>query len=116
MFSPNNFCRIQLASGKSNIYGQPVPGVWVREQCSIVRMPIANEKSSVRADSSASRGNAMELQVDAVILLTTRTRASIDDVVEFAGVKLRVVSKEPRIDAGGRLDHYEIKLTMWSAK
>jgi len=70
----------------------------------------------VRADSSASRGNAIEQQVDSVILLPTTTQARIDDIIDLAGVKLRIKARHPRFDVGGRLDHYEIHATMWSQK
>lgn len=115
MFTPNNNCRIQLASSETDVHGQPILGRWLTEKCSIVRLPVQSQKTSVRADSSASRGAAQELETNAKILLGARTKASIDDLVKVAGIDLRIVSKEPRYDAGGRLDHYEINLTYWSA-
>lgn len=116
MFRPNLNCRIQLASGKNDVHGQPIPGRFVRERCAVVKLIISNEKSSVRADSSASRGNAMEEEAVSVILLQTITQAKIDDIIEVSGVKLRIVGRQPRYDVNGRLDHYEIHATMWSQK
>lgn len=116
MFRPNQTCRIQLASGKNDIHGQPLPGRYVIERCAVVKLSISNEKSSVRADSSASRGNALEQQVESVILLQTTSQARIDDIIELAGVKLRIMARHPRYDVGGRLDHFEIRATMWSQK
>jgi len=114
MFRPNQQCRIQLASGRNTVHGQPIPGEWVRERCSVVKLIISSEKSSVRADSSASRGNAREEQADAVLLLTPLTRASINDVIEVAGHKLRIMAIHLRYDVTGRLDHKETHATMWS--
>jgi hypothetical protein len=114
MFRPNQTCRIQLASGKNNVYGQPEPGPYVTERCAVVKLEIAAEKSSVRADSSASRGNALEDEARSIILLTAATRANKDDLIEIAGVKLRIALRHPRFDVGGRLDHYEVHATMWS--
>ena len=116
MFRPNLPCRIQLASGKTDVYGQPTPATFVNERCSIVRLTSRSEKTSVRADSSASRGNARELQADAVILLTIHTKARIDDVVEVSGVKLKITSIFPQHDVNGRLDHYEVEAHIWSGK
>lgn len=114
MFRPNLACRIQLSSGENDVYGQPIPGQYVTERCAVVKLVASNEKSSVRADSSASRGNAMEMEALSTILLTTRTRARIDDIVEVAGYKLRVQAMHPRFDVNGRFDHYEVNATMWS--
>lgn len=116
MFRPNLTCRIQLASGKNDVHGQPIPGRSVVERCAVVKLATSNEKTSVRADSSASRGNAMELENISVILLVPTTAAQIDDIVELSGVKLRIASREPKLDVSGRLDHFRIQATMWSQK
>lgn len=113
MFSPNRKCRIQLSSGQTNLYGKPIPGVWITEGCSVVRLTITNEKSSVRADSSGSRGNARELQAQVVVLLTAKTKANVDDILELDGYQLRIMGKEPRRDVTGRLDHYQVSAEMW---
>jgi hypothetical protein len=114
MFRANLNCRIQLASGKNTVHGQPIPGRFVRERCAVVKMTVSSEKSSVRADSSASRGNAREPQAESIILLSNLTQAAINDVIEVSSNKLRITSMEPRYDVTGRLDHYEIRATMWS--
>lgn len=114
MFRPNLDCRLQLASGDTDGYGQPLPSRYVKERCAIVKLVVANEKSSVRADSSASRGNASEAQAVSIILLQPTTQAQHDDIIEVAGYKLRISSMFPQHDVNGRLDHYEIQATMWS--
>jgi hypothetical protein len=115
MFKPNQRCRIQL-SGGNDVYGQPKPGVFVSEGCSIVKLMIVNQKSSVRADSSASRGNARELQADCVLLMTVATKAKVDDIIQIAGAKFKISGRFPRHDVNGRLDHVEIHAMMWSDK
>lgn len=114
MFKPNLKCRVQISSGKNDVYGQPIPGRYVNERCAVVKLNLSNEKSSVRADSSASRGNAIEEEAVSVILLPATTQANKDDIIEVAGVKLRISARQPRFDVSGRLDHYEINATMWS--
>jgi hypothetical protein len=116
MFRPNLKCRIQLASGKNDVHGQPIPGRFVNERCAIVKLVISNEKSSVRADSSASRGNAMEMEATSVILLERTSQANIDDIIAVSGVKLRIMARHQRYDVAGRFDHFEIHATMWSQK
>lgn len=113
MFRPNQRCRIRLA-GETDVHGQTTPGPVITERCSIVRLMVSQSKSSVRADSSASRGAAHELQADAVILMTVTTKARIEDMVEFAGAKFKISGRFPRHDANGRLDHIEIHATIWS--
>jgi hypothetical protein len=116
MFTPNAKCRIQLASGKNNVFGQPVPGKWVTEPCSVVRVQIKNMRSSVRADQSAAGGTAMEIEADAVILLLPNTKANIDDILVADGYTLRILGIEPRRDAGGRMDHFAVTAVIWSVK
>jgi hypothetical protein len=116
MFRPNRKCRLLVNSGESDLYGQPKPGRWVTEGCSLVRQRVTADKSSVRADSSASRGNAREIVADVVILMTTVTQANIDDVIAFGQSQFRITGKEPRYDVRGQLDHYEIQASIWSVE
>lgn len=115
MFRPNQTCTIIVASGKTDIYGQPQASLRIGERCAIVRLVTTNQHSTVRADSSASRGNAKELVTDSLILLTKTTRANLDDLIEINGVKLRILSKHPRYAVTGELDHFEITASIWSA-
>jgi hypothetical protein len=113
MFRPNQVCFIRVASGRTDVYGQPLAATKVREQCAVVRLITTNQPSSVRADSSASRGAAKELVSDSLILLTKTTAASIDDLIDIGGVTLRILSKHPRYNVGGSLDHFEITASIW---
>lgn len=113
MFVPNNTCTIQASEGLSDIYGQPRPGVFIKERCAVIRLVVMNVKSAVRADSSASRGSALELEAKSKFLLTAKTRASVDDLITIAGSTLRIMTKEPRFDLTGQLDHYEVTATFW---
>lgn len=115
MYQPKQTCRLQGNTGLSDIYGQPKPGPWINQQCAIVKLVATDKKTSVRADSSASRGNALELEAHSVILFGPRSPIAMDDVVEIAGLRLRVMGKQPRYSAGGTLDHFEVTLSIWSA-
>lgn len=114
MFRPNKVCYISVASGRTDVYGQPLSATKVREQCAVVRLVTTNMKSAVRADSSASRGNAKELVGDSLILLTATTAASIDDLIDVGGDTFRILSMHPRYSVGGALDHYEVTASVWS--
>lgn len=114
MFRANQNCVILVSSGKNDIYGQPLPSVRVRERCSVVKLDISSIRSTVRADSSASRGNAREIEADAVILLTKNTVAQINDVIEIAGANLRITTRHPRFNVAGELDHIETHCIIWS--
>ena len=114
MFRSNNTCIIRTSSGKTDVYGKPTPGNAYTEKCAVVKLEIRSEKSAVRADTSATRGNARELIADSLILLHTNTRGNIDDVIEIMGYKLRIMSKQPRFGTTGVLDHYEITASVWS--
>lgn len=116
MFRPNKNCVLHKSSGKTDVFGQPLPSAKIPERCFIITLNLKNEKSSVRADTSASRGSARELQADAVLLMTKFSKAQIDDVIEIEGIKIRVVGRFPRHDLNGRLDHYEVAGTYWSEK
>ena len=116
MFRPNQNCFIQKSSGKTDVYGMPVPGAKVKERLAIIELNIASEKSSVRADTSASRGNAQELEVVSKFLLAKTTAAQINDILIYGGHSFRVKSMFPRHDLQGSLDHYEVTCTFWSAE
>lgn len=114
MLRPNKKCIIEQSSGDTDVYGQPVPGVRSEERCSVVRLNVVDQKSSVRADSSASRGNAREFQVDALLLLASNTKARIHDIIIVNGQALKIVGLQPRFNVAGKLDHYEATATIWT--
>lgn len=115
MFKPNLYCVIHLSSGASDAYGQPLPSKKVKERCSIIEMNINVEKTSVRADSSASRGSGLEKTVKAVILLESTTKAKLNDVIEIQGNMLRIIGMEPKTSLQGKTDHYRIQAHFWSS-
>ena len=115
MFRPNLDCRIQFVPG-TDVYGQPKPTTYRKERCSVVKLVLSATKTPVRADSSASRGSAEEVQAESVILLQATTKVKIGDLIQVSGVTLKVAGMFPQHDAGGRLDHYEVNASVWSLK
>lgn len=115
MFRPNQSCVIRSQSGY-DLYGMATMGARKVERCAVVTMKMASEKSSVRADSSGSRGNALEIVADLKILLGPKTTAKHDAIVELHGNQFVVKSIAARFNIAGKLDHYEVLCTYWGDK
>lgn len=113
MFRPNLDCVVRQKAG-NDVYGMPTLGARKRERCAIVKKVLRNDKTSVRADSSASRGNAREMEADVLLLVSPNTTAEIDAVIDVVGDRFRVMSKHGRYGIGGRLDHYELGCNYYS--
>jgi hypothetical protein len=113
MFKPNQVCTIKTASSKVDVYGQPQHSIPYKERCAVVKMHIQSQETSVRADSSASRGAARELVADVVVLLGPNTKAQIDDMIIVAGNTLRIMSKHAQFNLAGSVDHFEITADVW---
>lgn len=111
MFTPNLHGFIQSSFGydvnAERKYGN-------QRECpyATVSMKIDLQKTSVRADSSASRGSADEIATTRTkILVPAYVTASFGDrFISAEGYRFLVKSVHPRYSIGGRLDHYEIDL------
>lgn len=115
LFKPNLDCLIHVASDKTDGYGRSLPAVQVKERCAIVNLNLGAQKTSVRADSSATRGNAEEMVATGEILLTRNTKASHNDVIEIYGIKYLITGKSPQVSVRGVLDHWLITVVTWGA-
>lgn len=113
MFRPNQDCII-YTSVVNDVYGRPALANAVHERCTVTTTVISVVKSAIRADTSATRGNAREMDVDATVLLTKRTKAKLGDIIEVDGVKMRITSMIRRDNLQGVTDHYEVTGTYWS--
>lgn len=69
--------------------------------------------TSVRTDSSATRGNAEEMTAAAKILFQVAANPKRGDRFVIHGIVLRIETVEPRIDTFGKLDHWETTLVLW---
>lgn len=79
-----------------------------------MKLTSTSEATSVRTDSSASRGASREIVADARLLFPQGSEVKIDDRVDVLGHSLKVVSVFPRQALGGRLDHYQVDLMVWA--
>jgi hypothetical protein len=114
IFKPNTKCVLYENLG-FNTFGEPKFSSPKEIGISIVRLITADMKTSVRTDSSATRGNAEEeTSPKAKFLFSRKIRPNKGDKVEIHGITLRIISVEPRIDVLGTLDHYESDLEAWN--
>lgn len=111
MFSPNLRCKYRRRLGTDR-YGKPTYGPIMPAMCGIVRLEEASDTTSVRADSSASRGSAMEEMIQARILFPGRVKLANGDMVMFDKYTMTVASVRPRHSIAGVLDHWQVDLSM----
>ena len=115
MFRPNTFCLVSQREGFDE-WGRERYGPTVRVPCSLVRLKMTKETTSVRADSSASRARGKEISSESIVLLPPRLDIQIGDRLEILGFQLEVSAMTPRLDIMGRHDHNEVGLKVWVSK
>lgn len=99
--------------GAKNVYGEAQLQFVRKTSAGIVKFEQSNEKSSVRADSSGSRGKANLELFDAVLVLPLEATVQLDDVLILEGQKLKVSSVHRRWGLRGRPGHYEVGANVW---
>jgi hypothetical protein len=106
-FTPNLVGKIYRPLSR-DIYGRPVFAEPAACQFAVVNAKRQQEKTSVRADSSASRGMADEITTAlGCILVAKHQNIEIGDVFEFDGDTYDVNSKHIRRTVFGEIDHFE---------
>lgn len=106
-FTPNMTAVIRNRIG-TNIYGSPIIGEPREIQIAVVNARRKQEKTTVRSDSSASRGSTDQITTDLGRILVAKHEAiEIGDIISFDGDSYSVVSKHLRRTVFGTLDHYE---------
>jgi hypothetical protein len=105
-----------LRRGSTDIYGtaEYMPAVEIR--VGVIRLQESSMKTTVRADSSASRGSAMEETTISRILVPAKTVVEQGDEIRIQGFALTVQSIWPRYNIAGRLDHWQLDLTINAAR
>lgn len=114
MFIPNLDCTIERQLS-TDLYGAVALSPVRPERCSVVKLRSDSQHTTVRADSSGTRGFADEEVRDATVLLSPSTKAQLGDCLTVLGVKIKITSKHPRVTAFGRLDHYEVRGELWAS-
>ena len=111
-FFPNTFGNMRRLTGL-NIHGEPSFGPVKQVECSVVKLIMDARKTTVRADSSASRGNAEETVIVAKILFMPTAAPLIGDYFRIRNMPLRCILVHPRINVLGTLDHHECDFEHW---
>lgn len=110
MFLPNTTCYIYSRTDTTNIFGKYefLPRKTVK--CSVITYDIKSLKTSVRADTSATRGQAENDEGIAKFCFPTYVNLKLDDEVEKDGFRMKVIEIHPRRNVLGKLDHYEVDM------
>lgn len=115
LLKPNLTVKHRKADGYDE-YSQPQYLPEKSIKCRVVKYMRSSVKSSVRADSSATRGRSKELVYDAVVLFDKNSNVEIDDLVVIMNETMRIEQVEPRFNIHGKLDHIEARLNVWQSE
>lgn len=107
MFLPNNKGFLSRKNG-TNAYGETSWSDPVEVECGVVHLNKKMDKTTVRTDSSATRGHAEEFLSDSKILFPAYVQIGLDDRFEIHGIVMVATSVEKRYAVTGDLDHYEV--------
>jgi len=106
-FVPNLPAQLMHKTGR-DVHGVPVYAAPIAVIIAVVNAKRKTEKTSVRADSSGSRGAADQITTGlGRVLFTANETVSIDDRLEFDGDSYRITTVHRRRDIFGELDHIE---------
>lgn len=107
MFIPNRTGHIRRKGDTYDEYGQSTYGDKETIRCALVRFDTKTEHTTVRADSSATRGNIDEFHTSGRILVPVSVNPSWGDLLILDKRVFRIKEVEPRYNVLGKLDHYE---------
>lgn len=96
-----------------DLYGEAKYEFAAQVKMGVVSFINSMDKTSVRADSSASRGKAEIALFDAVFIIPITVSIDKEDVLVVNGKKLRIDSVHQRWGLRGRPGHYEVGANIW---
>lgn len=116
---PRTPCVISKKTGGFDMYGRETHRIRrTKTKCSIVNLYNETEKTSVRADSSASRGRADEQVADVRVLLRPKEKISTGDLIEITlqggdpiVMQVNRIFRRPDID--GAIHHIDVEGDLW---
>lgn len=110
MFIPNRICYIRRKSPTTDMYGQHSYGQKEAIHYALVRFDTVIEDSTVRADSSATRGNIKEFHASGRVLVYKKHNPLHGDLLVVEGKVFEIKEVEPRFNVLGKFDHWECDL------
>ncbi|WP_374335523.1 hypothetical protein [Methyloversatilis sp.] len=111
LFNKMTPCKIRSKS-ETNLYGQASWGLYRASKCSVIKLKTSVGNTTVRADSSGTRGHADERILDAVLLFLPSDMVRMGDEVTVGGIVGEVISIEGIFDIYGKIDHYRVGLKL----
>lgn len=118
MFLPNVNCEFAKVRG-FDAFGEIEHSTWKKARCGIVRLELETSRTSVRTDSSGSKGGALEDDVTSRLLFPAGVSLAANDKVRIKigreTFTLTVTSIFPRHAISGRLDHWQVDLQIYQA-
>lgn len=118
---PRTPCTISRKGQGFDRYGRENHAVKKRTKCAIIGFYNSAEKTSVRADSSASRGRADEQTADVRILLKPNEDITTGDIVEIQltggqPIVMKVSKIFRRPDVEGVIHHIDVEGDLWASE
>lgn len=107
MFIPNRTAYTRKRSTTTDAFGQYSFGDKQAVRIAVVRFDTKTDDSTVRADSSATRGNIKEYHTSGRVLVDKRHVPEWGDLLIIDKKVFRIMEVEPRYNVAGQLDHYE---------
>ena len=92
----------------TDLYGQDIWGEKRITKCSVIKLIKSAKNTTVRADSSGTRGHADEVVADLVALLSKRVKVFLGDVLTIEGTNFRVTGIQPVFSIMGKVDHHRV--------
>lgn len=108
MLTTNTVGQLLRMQNRRTIHGKEIYDPAVPIPCSVVLLADKVVESSVRADSTASRGSAEQEELQAKILVPWNLKIRKGDVIKILGRVVEVSSLHPRNDVFGRPHHIEV--------
>ena len=84
-----------------------------KETCGVLRLLIRDKRSSVRADSSASKSKAYLATSDGRFLFDEDSKVLVGDHITVDGIEMRVIGMFKRYGLRGRKGNLEVEAEAW---
>jgi hypothetical protein len=98
----------------TDLYAQESYAAPLTVPCAIVTLMTKVKTTPVRADYSATRGNAEETVSSSRILFPPSVQIEAEDKFTISGIDLRVTEIIERRDVWGAIDHFDVSFGIWA--
>jgi len=109
MFIPNTRANLHSRKTVKDNFGKYLYTAAISVPCAIVYLNVAVAQSSVRADTSGTRGQSEQNQGDARFLFPKSLKLKVGDVIFKDDHWLEVTEVTARRNVIGKLDHHQVE-------